>query len=144
MNALSVPCRSPCLTYLDFLPFRLQPPTVSKRRFCTLPLSSFSLPFLRVSLFPFLSGSRFCQSLAGSPVLFGRIEFVILRMSLSPPAAPHRASRRRSCFRLQAGERIPEGDFHPSVQFYYLRTLTGARARASCPHELLRKTRNNE
>jgi hypothetical protein len=35
--------------------------------------------------------------LAGSPHLAGRIEFVILRTGRSPPAAPHSASRRRSC-----------------------------------------------
>ena len=53
---------------------------------------------------------------AGSPTLTGRIEFVILRMDRSPPAAPHPASRRRSCSRLQAGERIPEEDSHLSDQ----------------------------
>ena len=53
---------------------------------------------------------------AGSPTLTGRIECVILRMDRSPPAAPHPASRRRSCSRLQAGERIPEEDFHLSDQ----------------------------
>jgi hypothetical protein len=53
---------------------------------------------------------------AGSPTLTGRIEFVILRMDRSPPAAPHPASRRRSCSRLQAGERIPGEDSHLSDQ----------------------------
>ena len=53
---------------------------------------------------------------AGSPTLTGRIEFVILRMDRSPPAAPHPALRRRSCSWLQAGERIPEEDFHLSDQ----------------------------
>jgi hypothetical protein len=42
----------------------------------------------------------------------GRIEFVILRTGRSPPAALHLASRRRSCTWLQAGERLPEEDFH--------------------------------
>ena len=65
------------------------------------------------------SGSRFHLCSAGSPVLTGRIEFVILRMDRSPPAAPHPASRRRSCSRLQAGERMPGGDLHPSVQYSY-------------------------
>jgi hypothetical protein len=37
-------------------------------------------------------------------------------MDRSPPAAPHPASRRRSCSRLQAGERIPEEDLHLSDQ----------------------------
>jgi len=65
----------------------------------------------RVSRF---CGSRFRHSLAGSPTQTGRIEFVILRMDRSPPAAPHRASWRRSCSRLQAGERLPGEDFHLS------------------------------
>ena len=71
-------------------------------------------------------GSRLHHYLAGSPALAGRIEFVILRMDRSPPAAPHPASRRRSCSRLQAGERIPGGDFHPSVQYTKQRALAGA------------------
>ena len=73
-------------------------------RFCTLPLS--------LRAFRFRSEVR--HWLAGSPTVPGRIEFVILRTGRSPPAAPHHASRRRSCFRLQAGERLPEEDFHLS------------------------------
>ena len=46
--------------------------------------------------------------------MLSRIEFVILRTDRSPPAAPHHASLRRSCIRLQAGERLPEEDFHLS------------------------------
>ena len=69
-----------------------------------------------------LHGSRLHHALAGSPNLAGRIEFVFLRMDRSPPAAPHLASRRRSCSRLQAGERIPGGDFHPSVHCAHRRT----------------------
>jgi len=62
-------------------------------------------------------GSGLHLSLAGSSFMTGRIEFVFLRMDRSPPAAPHPVSQRRSCSRLQAGERIPEGDLHPSVQY---------------------------
>ena len=65
---------------------------------------------------PHPRGSRLHLSLAGSPTLTGRIEFVILWMDRSPPAAPHPASRRRSYSWLQAGERIPEEDFHLSDQ----------------------------
>ena len=43
---------------------------------------------------------------------YGRIEFVNLRMTHSPPVAPHPASRRRSYVRLQAGVGIPGEDFH--------------------------------
>ena len=63
-------------------------------------------------------GSRLHHCSADSPELAGRIEFAILRMNHSPPAAPHLASRRRSCSRLQAGERMPGEDLHPSVQYY--------------------------
>jgi len=74
------------------------------RRFYTLPLSATTFP----------CGSRLRHRLAGSPVSPGRIEFVILRTGRSPPAAPHHASLRRSCIRLQAGERMPGEDFHLS------------------------------
>ena len=46
--------------------------------------------------------------------MLGRIEFVILRTGRSPPAAPHHTSLCRSCSWLQAGERLPEEDFHLS------------------------------
>ena len=74
------------------------------RRFCTLPLSATG--------FRFRSWLR--HSLAGSPPMPGRIEFVILRTGRSPPAALHHTSLCRSCSWLQAGERIPEEDFHLS------------------------------
>ena len=63
-----------------------------------------------------LGGSRFHLCLAGSPTLTSRIEFVILRMDRSPPVASHPVLRRRSYSWLQAGERIPEEDFHLSDQ----------------------------
>jgi hypothetical protein len=59
-------------------------------------------------------GSGLHRPLGSSPVASGRIEFVILRTDRSPPAAPHPASWRRSCSRLQAGERIPGEDLHLS------------------------------
>ena len=57
---------------------------------------------------------RLRHKCAGSSGIPGRIEFVILRTGRSPPAALHPASWRRSCFRLQAGERMPGEDFHLS------------------------------
>jgi hypothetical protein len=80
--------------------------THSRRRFITLPLSATGLPV------PLGSGLRLSH--AGSSSAPGRIEFVILRTGRSPPAALHPASRRRSCSWLQAGERLPEEDFHLS------------------------------
>ncbi len=73
-------------------------------RFHTLPLSSIAFPF----------GSRLRLYEAGSSKTPGRIEFVILRTGGSPPAALHHALLRRSCIRLQAGERLPGEDFHLS------------------------------
>ena len=118
MNTVSVPNRSPCFTHLNFRSLRLQPPS---RLSTSL---SHVTPQLVES--PVAVGSRLHLSSAGSSDLAGRIEFVILRMNHSPSAAPHSASRRRSCSRLQAGERMPEGDFHPSVQYFILRALAGA------------------
>ena len=43
---------------------------------------------------------------------YGRIEFLSVRMTLSPPVAPHPASWRRSYIRLQAGVGIPGEDLH--------------------------------
>jgi len=78
--------------------------TPLSRRFPTLPLSS--------TAFRFRSRLRHWQ--AGSSSAPGRIEFVILRTGRSPPAALHHALLRRSCIRLQAGERLPGEDFHLS------------------------------
>jgi len=50
--------------------------------------------------------------LAGSPVHLRRIVFVILRTGRSPSVALHPASRQRSYGRLQAGDGLPEEDFH--------------------------------
>jgi hypothetical protein len=74
------------------------------RRFITLPLSSTASRFR----------SRLRLRMAGSSIAPGRIEFVILRTGRSPPAAPHYASLRRSCIRLQVGERFPGEDSHLS------------------------------
>jgi hypothetical protein len=74
------------------------------RRFSTLPFSATAFRFR----------SRLRRWPVGSPMAPGRIEFVILRTGRSPPAAPHHASLRRSCIQLQAGERLPEEDFHLS------------------------------
>jgi hypothetical protein len=74
------------------------------RRFLTLPLSSTAFP----------CRSRLRLRVAGSSFAPGRIEFVILGTGRSPPAALHHASLRRSCIRLQAGERLPGEDLHLS------------------------------
>lgn len=58
------------------------------------------------------SGLR--RSLAGSPRDKAESSSRALRTSRSPPVAPHLASRRRSYVQLQAGECVPEEDFHLS------------------------------
>ena len=103
---LSPPSRSPCFTYPAVL--TIPPPTTP-----AAPVAAFTRYPSARQVSPSL-GSRLRHSLAGSPDGTGRIGFVILRTGRSPPVAPHPASRRRSYSRLQAGERMPEGDFHPS------------------------------
>src|SRR5258705_1222345 len=61
-----------------------------------------------------VSRFRFHPRYAGSSGIPGRIEFLNVRTGRSPPAAPHPASCRRSCIRLQAGEHMPEEDLHLS------------------------------
>src|SRR2546425_5870155 len=75
------------------------------RRFVPLPLSATAAPIYRRETSP-----QVCSLVRMS----GRIEFVILRTGHSPPAAPPPASGRRSCIQFQAGERLPEEDFHLS------------------------------
>ena len=82
-------------------------PVLLSHRFDTLPLSV-------TDFRPLPERSGFRPSLAGSSPTRGRITFVILRTDRSPPVALHPASRRRSDGRLQAGERLPEEDFHLS------------------------------
>ena len=96
--------------YSTFPSFRRQPPDAPQHRFDTLPLSVLGFPLTRVWASPYSSW------LATTP---GRIAFVILRTDVSPPVALHPASRRRSYLRLQAGERLPGGDLHPSDRVHF-------------------------
>ena len=73
-------------------------------RFRTLPFNSTGFPLTRVWVSPFTRRLTSCT---------GRIEFLVVRMSGSPPVAPHPALRRRSYRWFQAGERMPGKDFHP-------------------------------
>jgi len=96
--------------YLAFLPFCSQPPLQPQHRFITLPLSV--LGFLLAEL----RASPQARRLAANT---GRIGFVILRTGSSLPVAPHLVSRRRNNSSLQAGERMPEEDFHLSNQVHF-------------------------
>src|SRR5262245_1160691 len=100
-------------------------------RFNTLPLSVTGFRSLSER-----SGLHLCT--AGSSRTAGRITFVILRTDRSPPVAPHPVSRRRSYLWLQAGERLPEEDFHLS---------DGVRSQAHGAHRFQRawlRTKTNE
>ena len=71
---------------------------------------------------PSLAGSRLHQSLAGSPILAGRIEFVVYGCIVHPlllSTPPHGDA---VAVGLQAGERMPEEDFHLSGQTALRRT----------------------
>jgi hypothetical protein len=121
MNSVSVPGQVSLLHNTD-LPIPLSPIT---RQSPNAALARY--PSAR--WMPRSSGSRLHHWLAGSPILTGRIEFVILRMDRSPPAALHPVSRRRSCIRLQAGERMPGEDFHLSDQRACRRTSPALQCR---------------
>ena len=96
--------------YLAFLPFCLQTPVSPQRRFLTLPLSA--LGFFLAEVWASPNPGRLAANT-------GRIEFVILRTGSSLPVAPHLVSRRRNNSSLQAGERMPEEDFHLSNQVHF-------------------------
>ena len=104
---LSSSYRPPYVTCAAFL--TIPAPTTlctPRRSFNTLPVSSTGLPNT--------SGSRLrslASRLAGS-TRPNRVRY--LRTGRSPPVASHPASWRRSYSRLQAGERMPGGDSHPS------------------------------
>ena len=117
MNTVSVP-RQVSLIHVSDLPIPPSPntPQALDADFSRYPSSR------RVS---HSRGSRLHLRYAGSPTLTGRIEFLIVRMDRSPPVAPHPVSRRRSYSWLQAGERIPEEDFHPFDQVAFRRTNSG-------------------
>jgi hypothetical protein len=82
-------------------------PTAPMIAFTRYPSASWASGFPR-------SGLRL--ECAGSPVGMAESSSLALRTGRSPPVAPHPASRRRSYHRLQAGERVPEEDLHPSGQ----------------------------
>jgi hypothetical protein len=63
---------------------------------------------------------------AGSPVSPAESSSLTLRTGRSPPVASHPLSPRRSDLQIQAGERLPEKDFHLSDQTH-LQTHIGVR-----------------
>jgi hypothetical protein len=71
------------------------------------------------------SRSRLRHYHAGSSDAPGRIGFVILRTSRSPPVAPHPASRRRSYIRLRARDAGPKGTCTPLIVCAHGRTWSG-------------------
>ncbi len=63
-------------------------------------------------------GSGLRHSLAGSPDSPAESSSLALRTGRSPPVASHPLSQGRSYFQIQAGERLPEEDFHLSNQIH--------------------------
>ena len=118
MNSVSVN-EQVSLSHVPGLPTSLSPTTRQ-----SLDVAFARYPSAR-RVSPPLAGSRLHHQLAGSPILAGRIEFLIVGIGRSPPAAPHLTSRWRSCSWLQAGERIPEEDFHLFDQVAFRRTHSG-------------------
>jgi len=105
------------------------PPAIPSPTICGSSASPGHVTHWRVrpSRHPNSGNSGLHLSLAGSPLHADRIEFVILRTSRSPPAAPHPVSRRRSCRRLQVT--LTWRGLSP----LRLTALSGALARASRP-----------
>jgi hypothetical protein len=86
-------CRSPCFTCGTFRPFRLQPPLVAPE--AVVCFWSSRLTAGSVSRRPFPRGTSVSWAspfTCGLATTTGRIEFVILRTSHSPPVAPHPVS----------------------------------------------------
>jgi hypothetical protein len=96
-----VPFRSPCFTHQIFPPFRLQPPVVASGTwfgFGSEPTAQ-SADCIPSSGPERRLGFPLARRLATTT---GRIKFVILRTSSSPPVALHPLSRGRSYFRLRS------------------------------------------
>ena len=114
--------------HLAFLPFRLQPPIAPYHRFSTLPLSliGFLLPFFSSKVW----ASPFPSRLT---VTIGRIEFVVLRTSFSPPVAPHHTSQCRSYVRLQVWKAFYlKGIFTPLALRTFRRTRSQLQLATRC------------
>src|ERR1017187_8926237 len=77
------------------------------------------------------SGPGFALTPASSPLSRRRIGFVILRADLSPPAASHPASQRRSCLRLHMMVNSHDTDFHRADNAYSQTHRSAGNARAS-------------
>src|SRR5437870_8962222 len=107
MNSLSVGPQVSLILLLHL------PPPSTPFPYTTLFRSSHATPHLVES--PAVAGLGFTFPTQAGRVS-GRIGLIFVRVKSSPPAAPHPVSRRRSSSWLQAGERMPEEDFHLSDQ----------------------------
>jgi hypothetical protein len=115
-----VPTGLPALRDRIFRPFRLQPPLAVPGSVCFAPgLTAFCLddPVCRDRAASWASplASRLTTTT-------GRIEFVILRTSRSPPVALHPLSQGRSYFWLQSSNQTPTGTSTPLIQSAHRRT----------------------
>lgn len=119
--------------YQTFRPFRLQPPVAASRAWSGLARELTARSADRI---PFEDHSVSWASPLPSRLATttGRIEFVILRTSRSPPVALHPLSRGRSYFRLQNTDHISTGTF--TRQFDTLTSALGQVPRTCHPTEL--------
>jgi hypothetical protein len=104
-----------------FRPFRLQPPVAASRAWSGFAreLTARSIDRIPFGDLGVLWASPFPSRLAATT---GRIEFVILRTSRSPPVALHPLSRGRSYFRLQNSDPTSTGTFTLLIRYTYKRT----------------------
>ena len=99
----SDPPRSPCFMHRIFPPFHLQPPVVASGSWSGFVPEPTARSGNRI---PFSGPGRHLGFTLPSRLATttGRIEFVILRTSGSPPVALHPLSRGRSYFRLRSSD----------------------------------------
>ena len=125
-----MPGRSHCFMYRTFRPFRLQSPSVAPTAWPVFHSRTYRRNRSEERVPPTGQGSAGVSW--ASPwdcwlaATKGRIKFVILRTSRSPPDALHLPSRGRSFVRLRQPGRPPTGTRTLLVQYTCNRTAPGA------------------
>ena len=132
------PDRSHCFMYRIFRPFRLQSPSVAPTAWPVFHSRTYRRNRSEERVPPTKQG--YAGVSWASPwdcwlaATIGRIEFVILRTSRSPPDALHLPSRGRSFDRLRQPGRPPTGTRTLLVQYTCNRTAPGGSRWDDAPH----------
>jgi hypothetical protein len=116
---------SPCLMRANFRPFRLQAPVIALGTWSAFATEAYREFWSCGPGLPRSSGSerQLGFTIRGRlATIKGRIEFVILRTSRSPPVALHPAFRRRSYHRLQSPDRTLTGTSTLPIALTHRRT----------------------